>query len=260
MVETSTFVYLNISVLLCFGFPIVLFIFVRRKSNKVFIPLIAGMVGFFMMQLVVRMTILSLLGTYTNFYEVNIFALAFILGFSAALFETVGRVLTVKIFMKKDHRFSSGIAHGIGHGGIEAVFLVGINYIVYIVYGFMINNGSFDALISLDSSFQVIKDLLLETQELFLFGGIERVLTMIFHIAMSVIVVYAFRIKKKFPILIVLAIHTFLDFNVVIMAHFGIEVYIIELYLFVISMLMIGVIYFIYQKYVELEKEGVMSD
>lgn len=253
MVETSTFIFLIIGVVLCFGFPIIIYSFLRRKANKLLIPLLAGAVGFFFMQIVLRMTILAVLAEFTNFYGVNIFLLAFILAFSAALFETIGRVLTVKIFMKEDHRFSAGIAHGIGHGGIEAILLVGIFYVLYIIMSFMINKGTFDNLILFEPSFQVTKDMLVSTSSLFLLGGIERVLTIVFHIAMSVLVIYGFRIKKKYPMLLVIAIHTFLDFNVVLLVHYGLDSYIIEFYLFIIALLMIGVIYFVYQKYLELE-------
>jgi|LGOV01.1.fsa_nt_gb uncharacterized membrane protein YhfC len=261
MVNSSTFIYLVVSILLCFGFPLILFLVLRKKASNLLVPLLAGGVGFFVMQVVIRIPILSIIGISTGLYEVNIFILAFILGFSAALFETFGRVITVKLFMKKDHRFLAGIAHGIGHGGIEAIVLVGLNYVFYVIYAAMINNGTFDALLGLDESYQALKNILLDTSSLlFLLGGIERVLTIIFHISISVLVVYAFRIKKKSPVIVAIVIHTLLDFSIVIMSHYGLNAYVIETYILVIVLLMTGVIYYIFKKYLEMKEDGDVYD
>jgi len=247
-----------ISLILCFGTPVIFYFIVRKWANKLIIPLIAGLLGFFVMQIIIRIPVLSILSMYTGLYEVNIFLLALILGSTAALFETFGRVVTVKFFLKDDHRFSAGLAHGIGHGGIEAILLVGITYINNLVLSMMINSGTFDELYSGNPSIYSVKEILLETESwMFLLGGVERFLTIVFHITLSVLVVYAFKIKKKYPVFIVLAVHAFLDFMVVILSHYGVSSLLIEVFIFICTGVMVYVAYKVYGKYIEIQDQEV---
>ena len=257
MVSTLSIIAMVISVILCFGTPILFYFLVRRKANLLLTALLAGVVGFFVMQILIRIPLLSVLRASTNFYGINIFLLALILGFSAALFETFARVITCRLFMKNDTRFTAGIAHGIGHGGVEAIMLVGLGQITNIVFSFMINNGTFTSVLGNSSDIIDLQTVLIETPaSLFLLGGIERVLTLIFHIALSVLVFYAFRIKKKYPIILVLLIHTLLDSTVVMMQYYGMNLYMIELFIFIVVLIMVYVTYLIYKQYKTMNEEG----
>ncbi len=267
MVSTLSIIAIIISGLVCFLFPVFLVLRLKKRANKLMIPIVAGIIGFFVMQIMIRIPIVSYLQLSGAFTGVNIFLFALVLGFTAALFETVGRLLTIKFIMRDDNRFSAGVAHGIGHGGIEAIILVGINYITLVVYAMMINNGSFQSLIDLGGeagqSFIEVKNVLLETNfSLYLLGGFERVVTIIIHIGLSVLTVFAFKTRKKIYVLYVLIIHTLLDFSVVILSHYGVSAYIIEVYILLFALVMVYMMKVIHKKYLNsIEEEGsVIND
>lgn len=258
MVSTTSIIAMVISMLLCFGTPVFFFLLLRKRANKLLVPIVAGTSGFFLMQIIIRIPLLSVLKEYTGFYEVNIYLLAILLGSSAAIFETFGRVITVRLFMKDDTRLSAGIAHGIGHGGIEAILLVGITYITNLVFSVMINSGTFISVLGNTEVIIEAQNALINTQSyLFLLGGVERVLSIVFHITLSVLVVYAFRIKRKYPIIIVLLVHTFIDFSVVILGHWGVNAIVIELFIAVVTAGMVYVIYKVYQDYKKLNEISI---
>ena len=113
------------------------------------------------------------------------------------------------------------IVAGLGHGGIEAIVLIGMTYINNLLYSVMINSGAYDVMIESTanmgvdtSSLVLVKQQLIETSPyMFLLAGYERILTMILHVAMTVIVVYFVSKKKDFlGIILCLLIHTFIDF------------------------------------------------
>ena len=110
---------------------------------------------------------------------------------------------------------------GLGHGGIEAIVLIGMTYVNNLIYSIMINSGTFDMIVEQSakagvdtSSLIVVKNALVETApHMFLLAGYERILTMILHVAMTVLVFY-FVSKKKdiLGIILCLLLHTLIDF------------------------------------------------
>lgn len=261
MVSGISIFAMTVSLILCFGTPVILFILVRKRANKLLTPVVAGVTGFFVMQIIIRIPLLSVLQLYTPLYEVNIFLLALILGLSAALFETFGRVMTVKLFLRDDTRFTSGVVHGIGHGGIEAIMLVGMTYITNLIFSIMINSGTFFTTLGSSEAMIDARDALVDTPYyLFFLGGVERVLAIIFHIALSVLVVYAFKIGKKWPVWLVIGVHAFLDTMVVLLGYYGVDVFIIELFILVLTLIMVYMTFNIYQQYKLLKDEEMEGE
>lgn len=156
MVSTNNIIALFVSGIGCFVIPIVAFILVRKKTKGIFGALIAGAVAFVVPQMFIRIPIMQYvlpqMDWYVNLPNNSVFLYALFLGFTAGLFETVGRYLTLKLFIREKTGYYTGLSHGIGHGGIEAILLVGINTLVYAVYAFMINNGTFDAMVNATSA------------------------------------------------------------------------------------------------------------
>ena len=122
--------------------------------------------------------------------------------------------------MRKNLTCKRALAAGLGHGGIEAMILVGMTYVNNLIYIVMINSGYFDYLIAQTAGLGVdIRQLeLIRSQlvsavpALFLLGGFERILAMVAHTAMSMVVCYGVAHKKVLPcVLVCLGIHTFID-------------------------------------------------
>jgi len=148
-----------------------------------------------------------------------VFLYAFSLAFTAGLFELAGRFAVAKL-LQRNLNYKRALAAGLGHGGIEAILLVGMTYVNNLIYIVMINSGTFDALIAqaagdqlILSQLEMIRTQLLATPGvLFALGGYERLLAMISQAAMSMVVCYGVAHRKVLPsILICLGIHTLLD-------------------------------------------------
>ncbi len=147
---------------------------------------------------------------------------AFIVGLFPGVFEESGRFIAFKTVLRKRKNRETSISHGIGHGGFEAMYILGATYITYIAYAVMINTGAFGALVeqaaaAAPAQAGALSELAGQLAELTLadvgMGLGERVFAVLFHIGASILVFYACRDKKRFwlyPLAVVL--HTAMDF------------------------------------------------
>lgn len=196
---------------------------VKNKGKGVWTAWLLGAAGFFVMQIVIRVPIVNLLALNAGFqsFVANHYVIyCLILAFTAGLFEVIGRYAVAKI-MSKSLTYKKGIAAGLGHGGIEAIVLIGMTYLNNMLYIGMINSGAFDGIVEQTAALGVdtnsllaVKDALVNTNSaVFLLAGYERVLTMILHVALSLIVCYFVSKKQDIKgILICLVCHWMVDF------------------------------------------------
>ena len=194
----------------------------RNKGAKTLSAWLLGAAGFFVTQMLIRVPILTVLQTNPAFQSFSVnhgFLYAFTLAFTAGLFELAGRFCVAKL-MKNNLTFHRSFAAGLGHGGIEAMLLLGLTYLNNILYIVMINTGVFDgivdqaALTGIDvSALWQVKDALLTTPPaLYLVAIYERILAMVCHLAMTLIVSFGIHADKPLKgALICLGIHTMMD-------------------------------------------------
>lgn len=239
MVSIWTIISILISAVICFAVPIWGIFFLKRRGNNVLLAVAAGALSFFIFQFVIRIPILQLVLPNMEFYQklsANPLGISIFLGFTAALFETVGRLVFMKLMLRGKESYITGIAHGVGHGGVEAVLLVGINYITFIVFSILINTGNFDGIFLGTAApaydqMSALKVTLIGTNSfMFLVAGIERFLTMIIHVGFSLLIMEGLYKKRLLPyFLIVLGLHALLDFLAVYLGLNGVSVLLIEL-------------------------------
>lgn len=224
MVPVTIIITCIISLILSLVLPIaaLLMLAAKNKRQGIVSVWLLGAAGFFVTQMVIRVPVLMLLQSqswFISFSQNHPFLYAFSLAFTAGLFELTGRFGVAKL-MRKNLTFNRSLAAGLGHGGIEAILLVGMTYISNLVYIFMINSGTFDAMLAQTaamgvdvSQLELIRTQLTTTSPvLFLLGGFERLLAMTAHAAMSLVVCYGVAHKKVLPCsLVCLLIHTFID-------------------------------------------------
>lgn len=224
MISNLTLFTCLISLFVSLICPVALIVAFTLKNRKQQLPSawLLGAAGFFVTQMLIRLPILTALQTqpwFLSFSENNGFLFAFMLAFTAGLFELAGRFAVAKL-LSKNLTYKRSLAAGFGHGGIEAMILVGITYLNNILYIFMINNGTFDTVVAqaaqtgVDVSALIqLKDQLVNTSPtLFLLGGFERILAMTGHAAMSLIVCYGVHTGQPLKgALICLGIHTMID-------------------------------------------------
>ncbi len=226
MIPLTTIIACVFSLIISLVLPIaILLVFaLKNKKQGIISAWLLGACGFVFPQLLIRLPLLTLLqgqSWFASFAQNKLFLYTFSLALTAGLFELAGRYAVAGIMAKK-LTWKRALAAGLGHGGIEAMLLVGMTYINNLIYIVMINSGSFDALIAQTaalgvdvSQLELIRTQLIATAPgLFLLAGLERLLTMIGHLAMSVLVCYGVAHKKTgICLLLCLIFHTLLDLS-----------------------------------------------
>jgi uncharacterized membrane protein YhfC len=207
MVSGLKIVFMIITILISIGLPIGLTIYMYKKYKIRIKAVLIGALMFFVFQGLLRIPIMTYIQKqdfYRNFAVRNMVVTILIIAFTAGLFETVGRYIGMKFFLRDSLEWKNGVAYGIGHGGIEAILLVGFTYIANLIVSILINSGSISSL--------SYSQLLNTGSDLFLAAGVERLFTILLHIALSLIVLYGIMYRKKLYILLCILIHTFVDF------------------------------------------------
>lgn len=213
----------------------------KKNQNDVWLAGVMGAIGFALLQLNIRLPLLNATAArpeFMNWAEQNYIWYCLLLAFTAGLFEVIARYAAAKIlcFKRKiasNLTYETAIVAGIGHGGIEAIAIVGMTYINNLLFSFMINAGAWESMLaeikvtaeqmgdmSIYQIYETVPQQLMDTPwYLYLAAGYERILTMIAHIAMTMIVFYFVSKKKDLTgILICLLCHTVLDFVSAVMS------------------------------------------
>ena len=195
---------------------------VKNKGKGIWSAWLLGAAGFFVPQIVIRTPILTWLATkegFVSFAQSHLLLYALLMAFTAGLFEMAGRLAAAKL-MRKKLTYQRALAAGLGHGSIEAILIVGVTYIANLVLIVMIQTGGFDALIAQTaasggdvSQLEATRATLAQTSwVLFLGAGLERLLTLVCQVAMSMLVCYGVYTGHTVKgILLCLGFHTLLD-------------------------------------------------
>lgn len=215
MVSTGKFIGIIVTLIITLVGPIVAAIVysVKNKGKGVWKAWLLGAAGFFVLQVLIRIPILNVFGTFRwfqQFAENQYIVYCLILAMTAALFEVAARFVVAKI-LQKNINYQQGVAAGLGHGGIEAMILIGMTYVNNLLYAIMINSGAFDGMVvqtgaapvpnaaELVEQLNQMKAALIETPAYaFYLAGYERILCVLFHTAMSLLVCYMVYKKKAY--------------------------------------------------------------
>jgi uncharacterized membrane protein YhfC len=241
MVSTVSIFSMVITLLICFGLPIILFIYFYKREPIAVAAVLVGALVFLVSQIFTRIPLLNLFSSMEWYQQIaaNIFLLAFFLSVTAGLFEEVGRYLGFKLLLKKHLTWENGVAFGIGHGGIEAIVITGFTYINNLVYSILINSGAFADTIAPQLGPEIaayIQDQLVNLPSyLFLVAGFERAFTIFIHIALSLVVLLAVVKGKAVYLLFAILLHTAVNFPAVIIPGLGYSILFAELYLLVLA-------------------------
>lgn len=195
---------------------------VKNKGKGIWSAWLLGAAGFFVPQIVIRTPILTWLATkegFVSFAQSHLLLYALLMAFTAGLFEMAGRLAAAKL-MRKNLTCKRALAAGFGHGSIEAILIVGVTYIANLVLIAQIQTGGFDALIAQTaasggdvSQLEATRATLAQTSwVLFLGAGLERLLTLVCQVVMSMLVCYGVHTGHTVKgILLCLGFHTLLD-------------------------------------------------
>ena len=230
-VGTEQFIILGIGAAIAVIVPIIVAIIWTIRKHEKFTTVLVGAVTFVLFALILEKAIQNALVFPTTmglpdhaasqFINARPILWAIVLGLFPGVFEETGRYVAFTTVLRNRRNRETSISYGIGHGGVEVILVLGINYIVYIVYGFMINNGTFQSIIDqvaaqapfqLDSMRALADQLAVISFADIGVGLFERVFAFLFHVGASILVFYAAKDKGKlwlYPLAILL--HTALD-------------------------------------------------
>ena len=231
-VGTRAVIVLGVGAALAILLPIALMLIWRFAKHERFTTILVGALTFLLFAIVLEKPLQSLLLFPTQlglkdhaaslFFNARPWLLALMTGLFPGVFEETGRLVAFKTVLRKRKNRETSISYGIGHGGVEVMFILGSAYITYIVYAAMINAGAFGSLVeqaaaaapaqaeALPALAEQIANITLADIGL---GFVERILAVLFHIGASILVFYACRDKGRlwlYPLAILL--HTALDF------------------------------------------------
>ena len=183
---------------------------------------------------------------------------AIVLGLLAGVFEETARWIGYKLLKKKGDSFGAALTLGAGHGGIEAM-IIGASVLASLV-----------SMLALQSSSAVLSALppnqaaLAEQQmqaywatpwHLPLAGAVERVAALGLHISLSVMVWLAISFRKPLWFWGAILYHAVVDALAVLAMSFGVEVWLIEAGLILISG---GMLYWILRTAKRMDRERVV--
>lgn len=139
--------------------------------------------------------------------------------FTAGLFEETGRLLIMLWLMKRFHRWLDGVAFGLGHGGIEAILLVGLSSATNLLVGIGLNSGQGAAGVPPEVMAQLQRVLIETGPETFFLSGVERVAAIALHIGLSVMILWGIVAGRKLLFwALAIVIHGMLNLTIVTIA------------------------------------------
>ncbi len=226
-VSTSSLLFMLLTAVLGIALPLITAIIWCKKKHEPFTTVLIGAATFLLFAIVIekplQALVISLDSPVSQFVNARPVLWGIIVGLFPGVFEETGRFVAFKTVLRKRKQRETGLSHGIGHGGFEAMFVLGITSIEYFVFAVMLNQGTFVELMV-----EPIKDTLTPdvvnqitgiVEQITTFSAatmgvalVDRLIAVLYHIGASIMVFYAVKDKKKwwlYPLSIL--IHTVID-------------------------------------------------
>lgn len=218
MFSTETIAALAVGGVLAILIPVIAVIVFKKRNRDSWLPSVFIGAGTFIVFAVILESILHVI--MQPIVKGSVIVSSVYAALAAGVFEETGRFVAYKTLMRKHYTTKNAVLMGIGHGGCEAIVLLGITLLTYLVLAIMTNAMGIDKLVEMSSSAnaQAALKAQLESFREYNFismamGIYERIVAMTFHVCMSVFVYKAVTQKGKiwlYPAAVLL--HALLDF------------------------------------------------
>lgn len=223
MVSNSVFVWLAIMIIggvLVSVIPAILWI--KTRHEKVTTVLVGAATWFVFAQILETIPKLILLNPafeISSTIRGSVFLYTLVGCLLAGVFEETGRFVAFKTVLKNRTNKETAISHGIGHGGFEALFLMVVTGIQYIVYAILVNTGKIQEIIDQAASQGASIDevnAVVDSIKTFTFMNVglslyERVFAILLHVGLSILVFYAVRERKTWMYILSIVLHGLFD-------------------------------------------------
>lgn len=142
-------------------------------------------------------------------------------GLAAGIFEETARFLSFRFLMKNSRSAENAVSYGLGHGGFEALYLLGLTAVSALMMAASVNSMGVSEFISSASggsdavAEQLVAQLSGFAQVTYMNAALsvfERIVAMVLHVSLSVLVMEAVMVKGRmwlYPAAIV--IHALMD-------------------------------------------------
>lgn len=203
-VSVASMLGMVFSLVISMGVPVVLLIVISKKTHAKISSFFIGcgiFVGFaLILEQILHTIVLSVAGPVIleNFYLYGLYG-----GLAAALFEETGRFIAMKFCMKKSLDRGNALMYGVGHGGAEAILILGLTSINNLVTSIMINSGAIQLTMESlpnelqETTFQQLTALWQLPAWQFYMGGVERLSAIVLQIGFSVLMYTAVKTGRK---------------------------------------------------------------
>lgn len=259
-VPVLSIVFMSVTLCISVILPILLLIILWRKTRQSLLPALYGAIVFVLFAMILEGTLhivfLKNLSSTRNFFLASPLAHVAYACLMAGIFEETGRFAAFHLLKKKHNSLPVALSFGLGHGGVEALLLVGPTMINNLLISVTLNAGGAEALINSvpkESQADLIKQLtVLSSTEpsIYLAGGVERLAAMGLHIALSVLIwmVVTKRISFAFyPAAILL--HAISNIPAALYQYGTLtNVWLVELMVVLFSLIIIWLVVFLYQR------------
>lgn len=167
--------------------PVAVLAVLKRKTGRGLLAALVG-AGFFIGYALVLEQMLHA-AVFSLFPAITLYPAAYTAYgcLAAGLFEETGRLMGLSLLCKKDRGLALAVGYGIGHGGVEAALLVGMNAAA---------NAA--VMLGAPAGPQLTDMLKAAGAGVFWAAGVERIAAMALHMALSVLVWMA--VTRRVPI------------------------------------------------------------
>lgn len=217
-VSSLTITGIIFSMTLSIGGPVAVLLLTKRKLHTKMADAAIGAGTFVLFALVLEQALhMVVLDAAEDIFSENLWLYALYGGLAAGVFEETGRYLAMKYCMKKRLSKESALMYGIGHGGIEAILLVGFSSISNLITVIMINNGEIESAFSVldaaakEEALQGLSVLWTTPGYQFFLAGVERISAFVLHICLSYLVYRAVKYGRRRYYLGAVGIHFLID-------------------------------------------------
>ena len=240
MVPTLSLVFMAVSLVICFAVPLggLAILATRRDAagarrypglGRAFG---AGMLAFGASQLVLRIPLMTMVVPQLPEPVASFLLSGPVASLTAGLFEETARLLVMLWLLRRFHRWADGLAFGLGHGGLEAMALIGLSMVNNLALAIAINTGRLDSLAAAlpPEEVELLRSAMVGTEPAaFLAGGLERVAAIAFHVGMSVLVLWGVHHNRRLRVwLVAVLLHTAVNLSAVLAVRAGISLWLVE--------------------------------
>lgn len=200
-------------------FPLAAAWFVGRRLQVSWRYFAYGAVIFLIFQLITRVPLVVVLqGVVTPYVEASralMFGWLVALALTAGLAEEIGRYIGYRWLFREEKTWSRAVMYGLGHGGFESMVLVGGLTLLGLINLLALSSVDLATLPLTDEQRELARQQLAavaaQPDWLPLAGAWERLWTLPFHVALSVIVLQVFRRGQMGWLWLAITLHTLVN-------------------------------------------------